>query len=153
MSTVRQPDQARLGLYGSYLITRQGLELSAHLAQSNNHRIEQSRSLFLPKTACQDLKAKPSQISFEERLRNNPDLWRKRDFRVSVHSNKGHQDFMFNEGDIFEIYAKLNKLGYFYVVGHTFAGEQPFSHLLEFEEKGSAPKRTVQFVNADGVNR
>jgi hypothetical protein len=51
------------------------------------------------------LKAKPSQISFEERLRNNPDLWRKKDFRVSVRSNKGHQDFMFNEGYIFGIYV------------------------------------------------
>ena len=111
LSTVSQPDQARLGLYCSYLITRQSLELSAHLAQSNNHRIEQSRSLFLPKTACQDLQAKPSQISFEEQLCNNADLWRKRDFRVSGRSNKGHQEFMFNEEYIFGIYVKLNKPG------------------------------------------
>ncbi len=153
LSTVRQPDQARLWLYGSYLVTEQGLELSAHLAQSNNHRIEQSRSLFLPKTAYQGLQAKPSQISFEEQLRNNPDLWRKRDFRVSVRSNKGHQDLMFNEGDIFEIYVKLNKSGYFYIVGHTFAGEEPFSYLLELAEEASTPRRFVQFVNADDVNR
>ena len=113
LSTVRQPDQARLWLYGSYLITEQGLELSAHLAQSNNHRIEQSRSLFLSKSAYQGLKAKPSQISFEERLCNNPGLWRKMDFRVSVGSNKGHQEFMFNEEYIFGIYVKLNKPGYF----------------------------------------
>ncbi len=140
LSTVRQPDQASLWLYGSYLITEQGLELSAHLAQSNNHRIEQSRSLFLPKAAYQGLKAKPSQISFEEQLRNNPDLWRKRDFRVSVRSNKGHQDLMFN------------KPGYFYIVGHTFAEEEPFSYLMELEEEASAPRRFVQFVNADDVN-
>ncbi len=66
LSTVRQPDQASLWLYGSYLITEQGLELSAHLAQSNSNQIEQSRSLFLPKAAYQGLKAKPSHISFEE---------------------------------------------------------------------------------------
>ena len=113
LSTVRQPDQARLWLYGSYLITEQGLELSAHLAQSNNHRIEQSRSLFLSKSAYQGLKAKPSQISFEEQLRNNPHLWRKKDFRVSIRSNKRHQDFMFKEGYIFGISVKLNKPGYF----------------------------------------
>ena len=79
------------------------MELSAHLAQSNSNQIEQCRSLFLPKAAYEGLKATPSQISFEEQLRNNPDLWRKRDFRVSVRSNKGHQDLMFNEGDVFEI--------------------------------------------------
>ncbi|MEC8543421.1 MAG: hypothetical protein VXY89_07680 [SAR324 cluster bacterium] len=37
LSAVRQLDQAMLWLYGSYLITEQGFELSAHLAQSNNH--------------------------------------------------------------------------------------------------------------------
>ncbi|MGA1646095.1 MAG: hypothetical protein ACO4AV_14070 [bacterium] len=153
LSTVRQPDQATLWLYGTYLITDQGLELSAHLTQANNHQIEQSRSLFLPKMAYQGLEAKPSQISFEEQLRNNPDLLRKRDFRVSVRSNKGSQDLMFQEGDSLEIYVKPNKPGYFYIVGHTFAGEEPFSYLLDLQEEADPPRRFVQFVNADDVNR
>ena len=38
---------------------------------------------------------------------------------------------MFEEGEIIEIYVKVNKPGYFYIVGHTFAGEEPFSYLLE----------------------
>ena len=153
LSTVRQPDQANLWLYGSYLITDQGLELSAHLTRSNNQQIEQSRSLFLPKKVYQGLKAEPSQISFEEQLQHNPDLLRKRDFRVSIRSNKGHQDLMFEEGEIIEIYVKVNKPGYFYIVGHTLAGEEPFSYLLELQEEADPPRSFVQFVNTDDVNR
>jgi len=78
---------------------------------------------------------------------------RKRDFRVSVRSNKGSQDLMFQEGDSLEIYVKLNKPGYFYIVGHTFAGEEPFSYLLDLQEEADPPRRFVQFVNADDVNR
>ena len=118
-------------MYGSYLITNQGLELLAHLTRSNNQQIEESRSLFLTKKAYQGLKVEPSQISFEEQLRNNPDLLRKRDFRVSIRSNKGYQDLMFEEGEIIEIYVKVNKPSYFYIVGHIFAGEEPFSCLLK----------------------
>ena len=131
LRTVRQPDQVNLWLYGSYLITDQGLELSAHLTRSNNQQIEQSRSLFLPKKAYQGLKVELSQISFEEQLQNNPDLLCKRDFRVSIRSNNRHQDLMFEKGEIIEIYVKVNKPSYFYIVGHIFAGEGPFSCLLK----------------------
>ena len=131
LRTVRQPDQVNLWLYGSYLITDQGLELSAHLTRSNNQQIEQSRSLFLPKKAYQGLKVELSQISFEEQLRNKPGLLRKRDFRVSIRSNKGYHGLMFEKGEIIEIYVKVNKPSYFYIVGHTFTGEEPFSYLLK----------------------
>ncbi len=59
--------------------------------------------------------------------------------------------FLENSDLIF--YVKLNKPGYFYIVGHTFAGEEPFSYLLELAEEASVPRRFVQFVNADDVNR
>ena len=60
---------------------------------------------------------------------------------------------MFEEGEIIEIYVKVNKPGYFYIVGHTFAGEEPFSYLLELQEEADPPRSFVQFVNADDVNR
>ena len=37
-------------------------------------------------------------------------------------------------------------------MGHTFTGEQPFSHLLELEEEARAPRRFVQFINANEIN-
>ena len=59
--------------------------------------------------------------------------------------------FLENSDLIF--YVKLNKPGYFYIVGHTFAGEEPFSYLLELAEEAGVPRCFVQFVNADDVNR
>jgi len=38
---------------------------------------------------------------------------------------------MFEKGEIIEIYVKVNKPSYFYIVGHIFAGEGPFSCLLK----------------------
>ena len=83
--------------------------------------ITQSRSF------SHGLKVEPPQISFEEQLRNKPGLLRKRDFRVSIRSNKGYYGLMFEKGEIIEIYVKVNIPSYFYIVGHTLAGEEPFS--------------------------
>ena len=153
LSTVSLPNRAQLWLHGSYVVQEQGLELSAHLIQVDTHEAVVSRALFLPSIAYEGLRAQPSQLSFEEQLRNNPDLWKTNEFQVQIKTNKGGEELLFREGELFELFVKLNKPGYFYIVGHTFAEEPAFSYLLDLNRESEAPRKFVRFVNSDDANK
>jgi len=51
-----------------------------------------------------------------------------------------------------EVFIKLNKQGYFYIVGYTHNSEGEFSYLLDLNDtKGK--RRFIFFVNADEMNK
>jgi hypothetical protein len=61
--------------------------------------------------------------------------------------NRGREELLFNEKDEFELQVKLNKPGYFYIVGHTFMRDEPLSYLVEINPRiQNSPKRFVRHV-------
>ena len=107
------------------------MEITLHLSKARSHAIELTRSTFLVATAYAGLQAEPSQPVFDELLREDVDVWLASDFRVSIKTDQGREQLHFSEGDEFDLQVKLNKPGYFYIVGHTFMTDEPLSYLVE----------------------
>ena len=71
---------------------------------------------------------------------------------VSLNSNRGSQNLLFANGEEVELFVKLNKMGYFYIVGYTQTKEGKISYLLELGE-GNTESKFTKFVNADDASR
>jgi len=72
--------------------------------------------------------------------------------KVSLNSNRGSENLLFKDGEDVELFVKLNKMGYFYIVGYTQTKKGKMSYLLELQE-GSGNSRFVKFINADDASR
>jgi hypothetical protein len=78
-------------------------------------------------------------------LREDVDVWLASDFRVSIKTGQGREQLHFSEGDQFELQIRLNKPGYFYIVGHTFMTDEPLSYLVEINPSiQNSPKRFIR---------
>ena len=113
------------------MVGDQGMEITLHLIRAQSHAIDLTRSTFLVAAANAGLSAQLSQPVFDKVLREDVDVWLASDFRVSIKTDRGREQLHFSEGDSFELQIKLNKPGYFYIVGHTFMTNVPLSYLVE----------------------
>ena len=113
------------------MVGDQGMEITLHLIRAQSHAIDLTRSTFLVAAANAGLSAQLSQPVFDKVLREDVDVWLASDFRVSFKTDRGSEQLHFSEGDSFELQVKLNKPGYFYIVGHTFMTNVPLSYLVE----------------------
>ena len=60
------------------------------------------------------------------------------DFKVSINTNRGNENLLFNEGEEVELFVKLNKAGYFYIVSHVHSkNKSPVSYILELSEQNN----------------
>lgn len=101
--------------------------------------------------AYKSISYKPTQVNFEQLLHQG--IVVSNDFRVNINTNLGREDLLFQRGQEVEIFVKLNRSGYFYIVGHTLNQDgKTSSYLLELS--GSQGKRRfITYVNADDVNK
>ena len=147
LKTVFSPDRAKYWLHGNYVVGDEGMEITLHLSKAQSHLIELTRSTFLVANAYAGLQAEPSQPVFDELLREDVDVWLASDFRVSIKTDQGREQLHFSEGDEFDLQVKLNKPGYFYIVGHTFMTDEPLSYLVEINPSiHNSPKRFIRHV-------
>ena len=59
---------------------------------------------------------------------------------------------LFDEKDEVELFVKISRPGYFYVVGHVVKKEENFSYLLELSDT-ERDRRFIRYANADDVNK
>ena len=138
-------------LHGAYVPRAGGLEITIHLSKSSTHKIMRSNSIFLKEVAYKGLRAEPSQPEFEQQLHSGS--WASEEFRVALRTNKTSEELVIQVGETFEIQAKLSKPGYFYIIGHTFSGAEPFSYLLEINRHHRIPQRFVRYVGSDQMGQ
>jgi hypothetical protein len=153
LSTTRVLDNARFGLHGRYVPTERGVEVSAQLTRLETNEVVTAQALFVPAAAYAGLSTELSQVAFEQQLRDDPERPRLASFRAELKTQKGHEELLFRAGERIELFVKLTKPGYFYVVGHTFASKPPLSYLLELRPELRPPERFLQQVTAAEVNR
>jgi hypothetical protein len=74
------------------------------------------------------------------------------DFHSQLTTNRGTENVLFDEKDEVELLVKLNRSGYFYVVGLVDKKSENYSYLLELAN-ADTDRRFVRYVNADDVNK
>lgn len=150
IKTVRNLKNASYILVGEYTPTKKGLVLNYELLDTKTNSVKKSKTINLNPHAYKGLKIKSKHMDFDILLNSGIVLTSK--LKVQLNSNKGSQNLLFREGDDVELFVKLNKMGYFYIVGYTQTASAKFSYLLELQD-GDGSNRFVKFVNADDASR
>ncbi|MCR8923361.1 DUF4384 domain-containing protein [Dasania sp. GY-MA-18] len=142
-------EQARYIFNGEYQINDQGISVNYTLSDTQGNIIS-SRLAQLAPSSYQHLATKPIAPDFDRLLHAGYAV--ASDFNVQVATNKGQRQLLFVDGEEIEILIKVNKPGYFYVVGHTKNGQNELSYLIDINE-AQGDRRFVYYVNADEVNK
>lgn len=149
LPTVEHPDQASQFFKGEYEILENGIHLTYRLLDRNGNTLL-TRVATLAPAAYQGLQFQPVTVDFDRLLYQGVVL--SSDFRVQITTNHGGENVLFNEKQDVGLLVKLNRPGYFYVVGHVLKADENLSYLLELGNADS-DRRFVRFVNADEVNK
>ncbi|EDZ62392.1 hypothetical protein SMGD1_0678 [Sulfurimonas gotlandica GD1] len=150
LSSVSSPKSASYILVGEYTLTDKSMILNYELLNTFSNEVITSKTINIKKKVYVNLKTKPKNIDFNALL--NSGVISSSDLKVSLNSNRGNENLLFNNGEEIELFVKLNKMGYFYIVGYTQTVEAKLSYLLELSE-GNGNSKFVKFINADDASR
>lgn len=150
LSTVATPKDALYILVGEYTLAKNKMVLNYELLSTTNNEVLESKTISINPIAYKNLKVKPQNIDFDTLL--NSGIITSSDLKVSLNSNRGSENLLFHSAEEVELFVKLNKMGYFYIVGYTQTTDGKFSYLLELQE-GEGESKFVKFINADDASR
>jgi len=150
INTVNNPLDAEYILQGEYTLSPKNMYLNYELLDAKEHKIVASKTLTINAKAYKGVEVTPKNIEFDQLIHQG--IVTSGKLHVALNSNKGDQNLLFHEGEDVSLFVKLNKLGYFYIVGYTQTAEGSFSYLLELQE-GEGSSKFVKFVNADDASR
>jgi hypothetical protein len=149
IASVDSPDKARTFFKGEYEVFDSGLQLTYRLVDDTGNTLE-TRVAMLAPSAYQGLQVKPATMDFDRLLHEGVAV--SSDFHSQLTTNRGTENVLFDEKDEVELLVKLNRPGYFYVVGHVAKKSENYSYLLELAN-AETDRRFVRYVNADDVNK
>jgi len=137
-------------LVGEYTLTKKSMILNYTLIDSKSNKTIKSKTINIPKKAYKGLEIKPKGIDFASLL--NAGVIVSSNLKVGLNTNKGSENLLFREGEEIELFVKLNKMGYIYIVGYTQIQNKKFSYLLELNE-ADGDSKFIKFINADDASR
>jgi len=144
------PKYAKYILVGSYELTNNSMVLNYELLDIKTNEVKKSKTINIKKEAYKNLEVKPKNIDFDALL--NSGVINSSNLKVSLKSNRGSDSLLFQSGEEIELFIKLNKMGYIYIVGYTQTKNAKFSYLLELNE-AEGDSKFKMFINADDANR
>lgn len=149
LSTAISPNKAKYILVGSYELMKDSMVLNYELLDTTTNKVKKSKTINIKKEAYSKLETKPKNIDFDALL--NSDVISSSNLKVSIKSNRGSDSLLFESGEEIELFIKLNKKGYVYIVGYTQTSNEKLSYLLELNE-GHGDSKFKMFINADDAN-
>lgn len=149
LSSTQEHEQAKHFYKGQYEILKNGIHVTFQLTDTNGTTLA-TRTVKLNESAYKNLAYQPQTTEFDRLLHQG--IVVSNDFKVSINTNRGSENLLFKEAEEVELFVKLNRSGYFYIVSHVKKDKEQESYLLELSES-PAPRKFIQFVNADDANR
>lgn len=132
-----------------YSQSETGIYLTSTLLDKNGFTKGKSTKL-LEAEAYKGLSVKPESVSFEKLLKLG--LAQSSDFKVRMSTNNGRKAMLYRYGDAVELFVKLNRPGYFFLIGHVDKDGQRFSYIVDFYNV-EGNRKFVRHVDADEINR
>ena len=149
LPSVRSPVEADFIFSGEYQINKNGINVIYNLTDKQGRTIETSL-VELDNSAYANLEIRPRALDFDALLHSGYAV--SNDFKAELATNKGQRQLLFQQGEQIQILVKLNKAGYFYIVGYTKNDQKELSYLLELND-AYGDRRFVYYVNADSANK
>ncbi|WP_028865422.1 LPP20 family lipoprotein [Psychromonas aquimarina] len=148
-NTAGSYEKASFTYAGSYQISKNGIQVAYSLVDRDGNTVSTSVAAVLPE-AYRNYRAEPLAPDFDRLLHQGYAL--DSDFKVQLATNKGSRQLLFQQGETVKLMVKLNRPGYFYIVGHAKNEQQELSYLLE-AGYGEGSRKFVYFVNGDEINK
>jgi hypothetical protein len=146
----KKPRDAKYILVGEYTLLSDSMILNYELLSKKTNEVLSSRTINISSKAYKHLNTKPKNIDFDALL--NSGVISSSSLKVSLNSNRGSENLLFRDGEDVELFVKLNKMGYLYIVGYTQTENTKMSYLLELQE-GSGKSKFIKFINADDASK
>ena len=138
-------------LKGNYNILKDHIEVIYNLTDKDNNVLMTKIVKFLPKS-YQNYEYEPKSPDFDTLLTDGYVV--SNDFKIEISTNKGKSNLLFKQGEEVEIFVKINRPGFFYIVGHVVKDTDKYSYLLEIGSGADNLKRNfIRYVNADDTNK
>lgn len=132
-----------------YSVSKDGIFITSYLTDKNGKTLVVSNKRLLP-AAYKNLEINPVSISFEKLLKQGLSV--SSDFKARVTTKNGKRAVLYKNGDTLELFVKVNKPSYFYIVGHVMKEKEKYSYLVDlFETEGN--RRFIRYVDGDEINR
>ena len=143
------PKSANYYYKGSYIINKNSIDVTYRLIDSYG-KVILTKVVNFSKQAYKNYRVTPQTIDFDKLLHQGVVISNK--LRVNVATNKGSRDLIFKEKQVIKILIKMNRPGYFYIVGHVNKKQEKYSYLLELNE-GIGNRKFIQRISADDINK
>ncbi|MBE9541945.1 MAG: hypothetical protein IMF01_06465 [Proteobacteria bacterium] len=149
LRTAQSPKDADYFMIGEYEIAKDGIELVYHLSDINFNTIGTKIVTLAPKSYA-SYETKPKTINFDKLLYEGYVV--SGDFRVDVSTDRGRESLLFESDDNVELFVKMNRPGYLYLVGHVIKEKAKYSYIIDIQE-GVGGRKFIYYINADDVNK
>ncbi len=152
LQNIKNPSSPKYADYfyrGSYVINKNSIDVTYKLTDKYGKTLR-TKVVNFKKSAYKGYRVKPQTIDFDRLLHQGVVLSNK--LRADVATNKGSRDLIFKKGQNIQILVKLNRAGFFYIVGHVNKPNEKYSYLLELNE-GKGNRKFIQRVSADDANK
>jgi hypothetical protein len=149
LNPVGSPKKAGYFLSGRYNKVKNGMELTYHLTDNDQNTIKTEAVNFLPE-AFQGYEYRPKTVDFDSLIKNGVIV--SSDLRAEIATSVGKRDLLFKRGETVRLLAKMNKPGYFYLVGHSMKNKLKYSYIVDFYE-AEYNRKFIFHVNAEDANR
>ena len=156
LKTAQDPREANFLMKGSYNLLndgKDGIELTYYLLDSGFNTLQTKVISLLP-ASYSGYEVKPKTLSFDKLLHEGFVV--SNEFKIDIATNRGRDSLLFKDGEEAEFLTKMNKPGYFYIVGHVVKpGDEQYSYLVDFDETGEikGKRKFIRYVNIDDVNK
>lgn len=149
MKTVSSIYAADYFLDTQYSVSDKGMHIAATLTDKNGVTLGKSVKILEPKAYAQ-LKVEPESLSFEKLLKMG--LAQSSDFSARITTGEGKRAKLYKSGDAVELFVKLNRPGYIFLVGHVDKAGERFSYIVDFYST-NGDRKFIRYIGADEVNR
>ena len=137
-------------LVGEYTLSKKSMILNYELIALKSNKVLKSKTINIPKKVYKDFEVKPKGIDFSSLLKSGVIL--SNNLKVTIKTNKGDENLLYKDGEEIELFVKLNKMGYIYIVGYTQTKGKKLSYLVELND-GDGDSKFIKFINADDASR
>lgn len=149
VSTVAVPAAAKHVMYGSYDIFNDYLILTMHVVDKQM-KVVKSSVVKISSKAYKGMKLAPDSLALEQALADGTIV--SSDLRADIRTRRGKNSLLYKKGETVYLQVKLNKPGYYYMMGHVKKERGEYSYLVEIGE-GQGNRKFVNFVSAEDANK
>ncbi len=150
LKTVTRPELAKYTLEGEYNILIDGDIFIRYNLVDLDYNVLKTKSVTVEKSAYKGLRAKPQAVSFEALLNDNIAV--SNEFQVELKTLQGSNSLNYKARETIRLLVRLNKAGYYYIIGHVTKQGEQLSYLLDLND-GSGNEKFIRHIPQDQANK